>query len=144
MADKKECPDCNCPKCPQPQCPPQITMQDIIRAIMPGRSLDLTYSEFIPTDLMKSATDRWEKNVPDVTTIQPHNPAAQGIMPYSSAIEDQYSPKLDSVDDMFNMEEAIDYKVDEALVRQLKIPEKRINAYSNRGNNNRYSITIDR
>ena len=139
MADKKECPDCNCP-----QCPPQITMQDIIRAIMPGRSLDLTYSEFIPTDLMKLATDRWEKNVPDVTTIQPHNPAAQGIMPYSSAIEDQYSPKLDSVDDMFNMEEAIDYKVDEALVRQLKIPEKRINAYSNRGNNNRYSITIDK
>ena len=139
MADKKECPDCNCP-----QCPPQITMQDIIRAIMPGRSLDLTYSEFIPTDLMKSATDRWEKNVPDVTTIQPHNPVAQGIMPYSSAIEDQYSPKLDSVDDMFNMEEAIDYKVDEALVRQLKIPGERINAYGNRGNNNTYSITIDK
>ena len=139
MADKKECPDCNCPKCP-----PQITMQDIIRAIMPGRSLDLTYSEFIPTDLMKSATDRWEKNVPDVTTIQPHNPVAQGIMPYSSAIEDQYSPKLDSVDDMFNMEEAIDYKVDEALVRQLKIPGERINAYGNRGNNNTYSITIDK
>ena len=139
MADKKECPDCNCP-----QCPPQITMQDIIRAIMPGRSLDLTYGEFIPTDLMKSATDRWEKQKPDTSTIHPYNPVAQGIMPYSSAIEDQYSPKLDSVDDMFNMEEAIDYKVDEALVRQLKIPEKRINAYSNRGNNNRYSITIDK
>tara|TARA_B100001123_G_scaffold436163_1_gene565985 strand:+ start:1545 stop:1973 length:429 start_codon:yes stop_codon:yes gene_type:complete len=142
MADKKECPDCNCPKCPQ--CPPQITMQDIIRAIMPGRSLDLTYGEFIPTDLMKSATDRWEEQKPDTSSIRPYNPAAQGIMPYSSAIEDQYSPKLDSVDDMFNMEEAIDYKVDEALVRQLKIPGERINAYGNRGNNNTYSITIDK
>ena len=141
MADKKECPDCNCPKCPQ--CPPQITMQDIIRAIMPGRSLDLTYGEFIPTDLMKSATDRWEEQKPDTSSIYPYNPAAQGIMPYSRAIEDQYSPKLDSVDDMFNMEEAIDYKVDEALVSQLKIPERRINAYSDRGNNNTFSITID-
>ena len=66
MSDKKECPDCNCPKCPEPKCPEQITMEDIIKAVMPGKSPFYTFGEFhmngenVDSELLTDATDRWE------------------------------------------------------------------------------------
>ena len=151
MSDKKEnkCPDCNCPKCPETKCPPQITMQDIIKAVMPGKSPFYTFSEFhmngknVDQDLTISANDRWEidKEVP--STIQPYNPAAQGIMPYSNSIQDKYTPKLDSEEDMFNLESALDYGLDKRLLDMLKFPDTVKNAYSDRGQNSTNKETID-
>ena len=146
MSDnKKECPDCDCPKCPQ-----QITMQDIIKAVMPGKSPFYTIGEFhmngknVDKDLTESATDRWEINVEDTSTIQPYNPAAQGIMPFSGAIHDEYSPyKLDSEEDMFNLESSLDYGLDKKLLDMLKYPDTVKNAYSNRGNNNSNNNNIN-
>ena len=139
MSNSK-CPDCNCP---EPECPQQITMSDIIKAVMPGKSPFYTIGEFkmngqnVDQNLTMSATDRWETNVEDTSNISPHNPAAQGIMPYSDAIRDIYSPyKLDDNDDRFNMEEAIDYKIDEELVKRIRIPNSKRNGFSDRGMNN--------
>ena len=147
MSNRNECPDCNCP---QLECPKQITMSDIIKAVMPGKSPYYTIGEFkmngenIDSELLTDATDRWEMNVPDTSTIQPHNPAAQGIMPYSDAIKDIYSPyKLDDNTDRFNMEEAIDYKIDEELVKQIRIPNSKRNRFSDRGMNNLAGQDID-
>jgi len=151
MSDKKEnkCPDCNCPKCPETKCPPQITMGDIIKAVMPGKSPFYTYGEFhmngknVDKDLTESATDRWEidKEVP--STIQPYNPAAQGIMPYSNSIRDIYMPKLDTAGDILNAELEIDTRIDEKLIDQLRFPGKVNNAYSDRGQNSTNKETID-
>lgn len=151
----KKCPDCNCPECPQPQCPQpqcpkQITMDDIIRAVMPGKSPFYTIGEFhmngsnVDTDLTESATDRWEKEVPDTSGIQPYNPQAQGIMPFSSAIHDKYAPyKLENTEDMFNLKDAIDYRIDRKLVDQLRIPGSVKNSYSDRGQNSTNSESIE-
>ena len=152
------CPSCpTCPACPNtscPPCPPQITMNDIIKAVMPGKSPFYAIGEFkmngenvdqnVDNDLTMSATDRWEMNVPDTSGISPHNPAAQGIMPYSDAIRDIYSPyKLDDNDDKFNMEEAIDFKIDEELVKRIRIPNSKRNRFRDRGMNNLEDIDID-
>ena len=135
MSDNKECPDCNCPKCPEQQkcpdqkCPDQITMKDIIKAVMPGKSPFYTFGEFhmngknIDSELLTDATDRWEGSY--MFNLQPgaYNPSAQGIMPYSGAIRDETRPyKLDTVTDMFNLEEAIDTQIDIKLVDELRIP----------------------
>ena len=146
MSDQKECPDCNCPqcpepKCPEPKCPPQITMQDIIKAVMPGKSPFYTIGEFhmnginVDSELLKDATDRWEMNVEDPSSIQPHHPDAQGIMPYNSSIQDRYIPKLESEEDMFNLESALDFGLDKRLLDMLKFPDTVKNAYIDRGNN---------
>ena len=150
MSNTNKCPSCPQPVCPQPVCPPQITMKDIIKAIMPGKSPFYTIGEFqmngqnVDQDLKMSATDRWEMNVDDTSNISPHNPAAQGIMPYSDAIRDIYSPyKLDDNVDKFNMEEAIDYKIDEELVKRIRIPNSKRNRFSDRGMNNVQGRDID-
>ena len=146
---KKECPDCNCPQCPQPKCPQQITMEDIVKAVMPGKSPFYAIGEFhmngqnVDKDLNIVATDRWETNVSNPLKIEPHNPASQGNMPYSDAIHDKYAPyKLDSEKDMFNLEAARDYRIDKEVIKQLKYPTKNKNAFSNRGNNNIGGDTI--
>ena len=154
MSDKKEnsntkCPDCNCPKCPEPKCPPQITMEDIIKAVMPGKSPFYTFGEFhmngknVDTDLKVSATDRWEGSY--MFNLQPHpyNPSAQGIKPYTGAIRDKYMPKLDTTEDILNAELEIDTRIDEKLIDQLRFPGKVNNAYSDRGQNSTNRETID-
>ena len=116
---------------------------------MPGKSPFYTYGEFhmngrnVDQDLTISATDRWEidKEVP--STIQPYNPAAQGIMPYSNSIRDKYIPKLESEEDMFNLESALDYGLDKRLLDMLKFPDTVKNAYSDRGQNSTNRETID-
>lgn len=141
----KECPDCNCPKCPEQQkCPPQITMKDIIKAIMPGKSPFYTFGEFhmngenVDSELLTDATDRWEGSYMFHLQPDPYNPSAQGIMPYSGKINDEYRPiKLDTVKDMFNLEEAVDYRIDRELVEQIRYPGRtRNNGMAQRGNNN--------
>ena len=63
-SNNTKCPDCNCPKCPEPQkCPPQITMEDIIKAVMPGKSPFYTFGEFhmngknVDSELLTDATE---------------------------------------------------------------------------------------
>ena len=153
MSNSKEskCPDCNCPKCPEQQkCPPQITMEDIIKAVMPGKSPFYTFGEFhmngknVDSELLTSATDRWEGSYMFNLQPDPYNPSAQGIMPYSGAIKDEHRPiKLDTVEDMFNLEEAADYRIDEELVKQIRYPGRtRNNGMAQRGNNNSNGETI--
>ena len=140
---KDKCPDCNCPKCPEQQkCPDQITMEDIIKAVMPGKSPFYTFGEFhmngknVDSELLTAETDRWEGSYMFNLQPGPYNPSAQGIMPYSGAIRDEARPyKLDSISDMFNLEAAMDYRVDRKLVEQLKIPGMVRNGMSNRGGN---------
>ena len=141
---EKECPDCNCPKCPEQQkCPQQITMEDIIKAIMPGKSPFYTFGEFhmngenVDSELLTDATDRWEGSYMFHLQPDPYNPSAQGIMPYSGEISDEYRPiKLDTVEDMFNLEEAVDYRVDREIAEQIRYPGRtRNNGMAQRGNN---------
>ena len=144
MSDNKKCPDCNCPKCPEPQkCPPQITMEDIIKAVMPGKSPFYTFGEFhmngknVDSELLTDATDRWEGKYMFNLQPEPYNPSAQGIMPYSGEIRDEYRPiKLDTVEDMFDLESAVDFNIDEKLLQQLKIPDSVDNGMIERGGNN--------
>tara|TARA_B100001094_G_scaffold142948_1_gene138547 strand:+ start:8251 stop:8721 length:471 start_codon:yes stop_codon:yes gene_type:complete len=155
MSDKKEnnntkCPDCNCPKCPEQQkCPEQITMEDIIKAVMPGKSPFYTFGEFhmngknVDTDLKVSGTDRWEGSYMFHLQPQPYNPSAQGIMPFTGAIRDKYMPKLDTAGDILNAELEIDTRIDEKLIDQLRFPGKVNNAYSDRGQNSTNRETID-
>jgi len=141
---EKECPDCNCPKCPEPQkCPPQITMEDIIKAVMPGKSPFYTFGEFhmngknVDSELLTDATDRWEGSYMFHLQPDPYNPSAQGIMPYSGEISDEYRPiKLDTAEDMFNLESAVAFNVDEKVLQQLKIPDSVDNGMIERGGNN--------
>ena len=149
---EKECPDCNCPKCPEQQkCPQQITMEDIIKAIMLGKSPFYTFGEFhmngknVDSELLTDATDRWEGSYMFHLQPDPYNPSAQGIMPYSGEISDEYRPiKLDTVEDMFNLEEAVDYRVDREIVEQIRFPGRtRNNGMAERGNNNSNGETID-
>ena len=51
--------------------------------------------------------------------------------------------KLENEEDMFNLELAIDYKIDEKLIDQLRFPGKVNNAYSDRGQNSTNKETID-
>jgi len=141
---KTKCPDCNCPemKCPDQKCPDQISMEDIIKAVMPGKSPFYTFGEFhmngqnVDSELKTDATDRWEGSYLYNSQPGPHNPSAQGIMPYSGAIRDEATPyKLDNVGDMFNLEASIDRNIDEKLVDQLKFPTKRVNGMAQRGGN---------
>ena len=140
-----KCPDCNCPKCP-----PQITMEDIIKAVMPGKSPFYTFGEFhmngknVDSELLTDATDRWEGRYMFHLQPEPYNPSAQGIMPYSGEISDEYRPiKLDTAEDMFNLESAVDYRIDEELVKQIRYPGRtRNNGMAQRGNNNPNSNTI--
>ena len=152
MSNSKEskCPDCNCPKCPDKQCPPQITMEDIIKAVMPGKSPFYTFGEFhmngknVDSELLTNATDRWEGSYMFNLQPGPYNPSAQGIMPYSGAIEDEARPyKLDTVEDMFNLEAAMDYRIDRELVDQLRIPGKVKNGMASRGGNSTNSESIE-
>ena len=149
MSNKKECPDCNCPKCPEQQkcpdqkCPEQITMEDIIKAVMPGKSPFYTFGEFhmngenVDSELLTDATDRWEGKYMFHLQPEPYNPSAQGIMPYSGEIRDEYKPiPLNSIEDMFNLESAVDFNVDEKLLNQLRFPNLVKNGMSDRGNNN--------
>ena len=149
---EKECPDCNCPKCPEPQkCPQQITMEDIIKAVMPGKSPFYTFGEFhmngenVDSELLTDATDRWEGSYMFHLQPDPYNPSAQGIMPYSGEISDEYRPiKLDTAEDMFNLEEAVDYRVDREIVEQIRFPGRtRNNGMAQRGGNNVNTDTID-
>ena len=149
---EKECPDCNCPKCPEQQkCPQQITMEDIIKAIMPGKSPFYTFGEFhmngknVDSELLTDATDRWEGSYMFHLQPDPYNPSAQGIMPYSGEISDEYRPiKLDTAEDMFNLEEAVDYRVDREITEQIRFPGRtRNNGMAERGNNNSNGETID-
>tara|TARA_Y100000593_G_C4241770_1_gene302522 strand:+ start:546 stop:1010 length:465 start_codon:yes stop_codon:yes gene_type:complete len=148
---EKECPDCNCPKCPEPQCPPQITMEDIIKAVMPGKSPFYTFGEFhmngknVDSETSIDGTDRWDGLYMFNLQPQPYNPSAQGIMPYSGEISDEYRPvKLDTVEDMFNLEEAVDYRVDRKIVEQIRYPGRtRNNGMAERGGNNVNTDTID-
>ena len=140
-----KCPDCNCPKCP-----PQITMEDIIKAVMPGKSPFYTFGEFhmngknVDSELLTDATDRWEGSYMFHLQPEPYNPSSQGIMPYSGEISDEYRPiKLDTAEDMFNLESAVDYRIDEELVKQIRYPGRtRNNGMAQRGNNNPNSNTI--
>ena len=149
-----KCPDCNCPKCPEQQkCPDQITMQDIVKAVMPGKSPFYTFGEFhmngknIDSELLTDATDRWEGSY--MFNLQPgaYNPSSQGIMPYSGAIRDEARPyKLDSVEDMFNLEEAIDTQIDIKLVDELRIPgasRNTRNGMASRGGNSTNGESIE-
>ena len=138
-----KCPDCNCPKCPEQQkCPPQITMEDIIKAVMPGKSPFYTFGEFhmngknVDSELSTDATDRWEGRYMFHLQPQPYNPSAQGIMPYSGEISDARPIKLDTVEDMFNLESAVAFNVDEKVLQQLKIPDSVDNGMIERGGNN--------
>ena len=149
---EKECPDCNCPKCPeQQQFPKQITMKDIIKAIMPGKSPFYTFGEFhmngenVDSELLTDATDRWEGSYMFHLQPDPYNPSAQGIMPYSGEISDEARPiKLDTAEDMFNLESAVDRRIDEELVKQIRYPGRtRNNGMAQRGNNNLNGETID-
>ena len=140
--NKKECPDCNCPTCPEQKCPDQINMDDIIKAVMPGKSPFYTYGEFhmngqnIDSELLTDATDRWEGSYMFNLQPGPYNPGAQGIMPYSGAIKDEAMPyKLDSVADMFNLEASMDYRVDRKLVEQIRFPGTVKNGMASRGGN---------
>ena len=140
--NKKECPDCNCPKCPDKKCPDQITMEDIIKAVMPGKSPFYTFGEFhmngqnTDSELLTDATDRWEGSYMFNLQPGPYNPGAQGIMPYSGEIKDEVRPyKLDSVADMFNLEASMDYRVDRKLVEQIRIPGTVKNGMASRGGN---------
>lgn len=133
-----KCPDCNCPKCP-----PQITIEDIIKAVMPGKSPFYTFGEFhmngknIDSELLTDATDRWEGKYMFHLQPEPYNPSSQGIMPYSGEISDEYKPiKLNTVEDMFNLESAVDFNIDEKLLQQLKIPDSVDNGMIERGGNN--------
>ena len=145
MSNTNKCPDCNCPEL---QCPQQITMKDIIKAVMPGKSPFYTFGEFhmngknVDSELLTDATDRWEK---DFYQNQPgaYNPSAQGIMPYSEAIRDEASPyKLDTVEDMDNLEASMDYRVDSKLVEQLRFPNLVRNGMASRGENSTNSESI--
>ena len=147
-----KCPDCNCPKCPEPQkCPPQITMEDIIKAVMPGKSPFYTFGEFhmngknVDSELLTDATDRWEGSYMFHLQPQPYNPSSQGIMPYSGEISDESRPiKLDTVEDMFNLESAVDRRIDEELVKQIRYPGRnRNNGMAQRGGNNMNTDAID-
>jgi hypothetical protein len=138
-----KCPDCNCPKCPEPQkCPDQITMEDIIKAVMPGKSPFYTIGEFhmngknVDSELSTDATDRWEGRYMFHLQPEPYNPSSQGIMPYSGEISDARPIKLDTVEDMFNLESSIDARIDEELVKQIRYPGRtRNNGMAQRGNN---------
>ena len=44
-------------------------------------------------------------------------------MPYSDSIRDKYIPKLESEEDMFNLESALDYGLDKRLLDMLKFPD---------------------
>ena len=119
-SNTKKCPDCNCP---EPKCPEQITIEDIIKAIMPGKSPFYTFGEFhmngknVDSELLVDGTDRWEGSYMFHLQPDPYNPSAQGIMPYSGEIRDEARPyKLDTINDMFNLKEAINYKIDEMFV----------------------------
>ena len=150
MSNSKDskCPDCNCPKL---ECPPQITMQDIIKAVMPGKSPFYTFGEFhmngknVDTELLTDGTDRWEGSYMFHLQPQPYNPSSQGIMPYSGEISDVARPiKLDTAEDMFNLESAVDRRIDEELVKQIRYPGRtRNNGMAQRGGNNVNTDAID-
>ena len=150
MSNSKDskCPDCNCPKL---ECPPQITMQDIIKAVMPGKSPFYTFGEFhmngknVDTELSTDGTDRWEGSYMFHLQPQPYNPSSQGIMPYSGEISDVARPiKLDTAEDMFNLESAVDRRIDEELVKQIRYPGRtRNNGMAQRGGNNVNTDAID-
>ena len=117
-SNSNKCPDCNCP--------PQITMDDIIKAMLYDKS-----------NLMVSATDRWEKEVHDTSGILPNNPNAQNTMPYSPLKEDiKTILDMTSGIDVLTKVEEIDYRINEKLLNQLKYPELIIKEYQNRGMNN--------
>ncbi len=116
----QKCPECNCP---QTQCPPQITMEDIIKATMPQKIPTDTFGEFHlnSSDTSISATDRWLHDSKSKTQPMPYNPSAQGIMPYSNAIKDNYKPiKLDTIDDIFNLEESINDRINVMILNQIR------------------------
>ena len=72
-----------------PECSNIINIDDIITDIMFGRSPYYIMNEY-NTD-KNSETDRWNKTILDESHIQPYNPNAQGIMPYSDSIDDKYN-----------------------------------------------------
>jgi len=55
----------------------------------------------------------------------------------------RYIPKLESEEDMFNLESALDYGLDKRLLDMLKFPDTVKNAYSDRGQNSTNRETID-
>ena len=130
-----KCPDCNCP--------PQITMEDIIKAVLPGNYTFNTFKNINnisgDRDITLSETDRWDEQKPDTSNVEPYNPSAQGIMPYSDSINDMPKYNLDNSEGISNLNEAINLRIDEKLLKMLRLPEERINGYENRGNNS-YTI----
>ena len=126
--NQNNCPDCNCP--------PQITMEDITKAVSLSNILKNIYNTSGDRDISLSETDRWEKQVSDISKIEPYNPNAQGIMPYNDSINDMPRYKLDDPENILNLQEAIDYKIDKKLLKMLRLPGERENGYENRGNNN--------